>query len=228
MFRGKRAGFTLIELLVVVAIIAILAAMLLPALSQARERARGAVCMNNLKQLGLAHHLYLDNWNDWFVPYFSGTGNMGYWPLILVRENYIPKSLKTFLCPSRRFSPGYYLSLADGRWSDYGYNFYHIGSSYRYTSTYGQSKLSQVKSPVSTILLLDYTHLTYRSGWCNAYDSLSPTMRPDIRHSGGLNILWVDGHVSWMKIQNPSNPYSLADLGQGTSFALDRYWRRDR
>ena len=109
--RGKYGNFTLIELLVVIAIIAILAGILMPALQQARERARSSSCVNNLKQIAMANMAYCEDYKG-FIPtngtvLWNNTGN-GHWSWAqnLAKLHYLPDKYENVAgCPSIRISP---------------------------------------------------------------------------------------------------------------------------
>jgi prepilin-type N-terminal cleavage/methylation domain-containing protein len=101
--RPARAGFTLIELLVVIAIIAILAAILFPVFARAREQARKSVCLSNMKQIGLALGMYMQDYDQVFPP-----GGLKSWEvtkktdrnLLALQLQPYTKNTQLFHCPS--------------------------------------------------------------------------------------------------------------------------------
>lgn len=212
--KGKR-GFTLIELLVVVAIIAILAAMLLPALSKARERARTAVCMSNLKQLGLAFIMYLDNHDEYFPIAGNSSDFSAIWAQTLAKEGFITNG-NILLCPthfitSRRVDP-YYAFTTDFECDDYYWAHVHYGYNTLLGGDPGDGwmafkRLARVKKPSETILLGDAVRDLGANIGVGTYQlqTGSTHLQWDMihdRHDGGANILWVDGHVTHEKNAN--------------------------
>jgi len=187
--------FTLIELLVVVAIIGILASMLMPSLGRARSKAKSAVCINNLKNIGTGLIMYLDSNNDAFPVQKNGYDAEAYYNSDALNTttwgNYQPyidrilESKDTFICP---------MSLTTGAESfrdDFSFNAHlHNGDSGTIIT------VNQVRDPVETMTNTDTN-----------YEWLQQNIpgRIQVRHFGKLNHLWVDGHASslaWQSFYN--------------------------
>jgi len=199
----ERRPFTLIELLVVIAIIAILAAMLLPALSQAREKARQASCVGNVKQLMLAVLMYADDNRECLIPaaipYYDHPSHSGQyeWNEIL-RDDYLHTE-DVFVCPSQKSPVG----EASGsiRNLGYGWNYQEFGHYYGSHGTGWGTRLGEIDKPTSVILLGDSRDSSPDAQWYQwRYIYKRNSILPK-RHSGGGIMGLVDGHVERFKYE---------------------------
>ena len=220
--RSIRQGFTLIELLVVIAIIALLAAILFPVFSRARENARKTSCMNNLKQIALGWQQYVQDNDEMTIPIsVDGTMNSNIrafvWNHLL--QPYI-KSTQIFKCPSNTSPQGYTMNT-------------NLGSGPRPTNSIGRN-IADFAKPAQTPGFVDANgyvgqpnmcfvfylnpgpvattayngrriddNPTFPYGdvnsedWNNQTDSPAANPNTDI-HLNGCNMAFVDGHVKWM------------------------------
>ncbi len=220
---GREArAFTLIELLVVIAIIGILAAMLLPALSSAREKARSTTCVSNLRQINLGIRLYTDD-NGGHMPtpsYGAGVNEfgdpVGPWPKLL--DRYMPRRTPTgvnpppnrvFTCPSAIF-PGYAKTAINLTYSCTGAMLGFNAAGTGLTSSQPRKEATVGTNPSETPLVVEgkrnpsSTSANARSntGWNAPYASTdlgsagpSACYYLDFRHKDSMNISFFDGSV---------------------------------
>jgi prepilin-type N-terminal cleavage/methylation domain-containing protein/prepilin-type processing-associated H-X9-DG protein len=234
---NRRFGFTLIELLVVIAIIAILAAILFPVFAAARKKAQASTCLSNVKQLSLSVLMYCQD-VDGNLPiyqYYSylvwGTCTPPKYIDWAVEIYPYVKSPQVYGCPSDNLADDG--SRGAGDYNDdlacfsnpidpnsYGFNYFQVGKS-----------LVNIQEPAQCFMLGDC--LEGMPSWPNPTGPLifcGPVASEfvgnnnlAIRHAGGANVAFMDGHVTWL------NPTNSTTVPVGTNYytapvSPDYFW----
>ena len=218
---NKQKGFTLIELLVVIAIIAVLAAILFPVFAKAKEKARQAGCLSNLKQITMAWTMYADDNDDTACPavYFNGAYTYG-WDFTAYSADWVnytftdgllapyTKNDQINACPS--FKPTKNENY-DAPYTGYGYNTSYIGWEQDWMTGGPKNPpctLGQITDVSGTVVFADAAY--WDSGAFGNPRGIAPTsfLRAPVRdiwiaysgtthyrHSGMANVAYADGHV---------------------------------
>ena len=207
--RQNRKAFTLIELLVVISIIAILAAILLPALKNARDAAKKIYCVNNLKNIGLAIFMYCDDYDGWLPIAKSnvaadvyGSGNArNFWagqiaPYLGWKKTdlwntdpEVETIARYFRCPSASFKFTY---------AQFCSSFMHYGINENFTVfvlPYTSIKIGSINKSSTTVLCGE--RMIPDDEWGYYIVGGTPSLYQLYANHGTIaNVLWVDGHVS--------------------------------